>query len=706
MAKSADKACQLFFLTDNKSEATLLKPKLDAIFHTEHYDVQSVWISDTGRITYHFYSDTAIDNLMRTYPIVDGRSCIPRHPRFVQPVFGLEIAINGVGDYPQARALIDHYIQTTYGPKFGSDVVRRSRIMLDGNVYCAVLKNPIVTSLFLSDEFNLFKNKPRFTSSVPTWQPDYLYNLNIQGFPTTTSSFRQTLQNISPQLQTQLDILRSQTEVVSRGLQKVADSHHTISSSLNETNDRLLSYMSNFFLLISANNQLMMAQTDLNSLKSEASTTRLMSMFIKDDHAQAHLTQHLQNLDREIEHSRGVISQLNQDASALRQLLLPSVPSSTLPQITAMPTETSPSQPLPPQRNKHPCTEQDPTDDDEADAREVASSSAMQIDTSSQVTATLPHPSLFLNVPTPEVKLAHYLTFEGGHIVSPSLKTCTVTSRFPPNVFPYSPRYLYLISYLILLFFILSHVLLASASAAFVFRSIAINANGLSDPMKIAALSSMTRSAKPHILIIGETKSVHHVSSRLTIPDYDFHENPGQPAVGTRNCGKWGIIVGVRRGLFNVQPLQLHPSLDGHVLALDLIIPTTEGGGFTHRLIGIYAPWDPGNQDSNFWHSLSTLCSSSPFSWSVHGDFNATLSFAESSSTAPQIDNSRQAYSAFLQETNGLDLWRSQPILFKTLSHIKLANVDLVNKPLFSSKAPLIVLPHHNMVFFLRIFMS
>ena len=404
-----------------------------------------------------------------------------------------------------------------------------------------------------------------------------------------------------------------------------------------------------------------MAQTDLNSLKSEASTTRLMSMFIKDDHAQAHLTQHLQNLDREIEHSRGVISQLNQDTSALRQLLLPSVPSSTLPQITAMPTETSPSQPLPPQCNKRPRTEQHPTDDDEADAREVASSSAMQIDTSSQVTATLPHPSLFLNVPTPEVKLAHYLTFKGGHIVSPSLKTCTVTSRSPPNVFPYSPRYLYLFSYLVLLFFILSHVLLASASAAFVFRSIAINANGLSDPMKIAALSSMTRSAKPHILIIGETKSMHHVSSRLTIPDYDFHENPGQPALGTRNCGKWGIIVGVRRGLFNVQPLQLHPSLDGHVLALDLIIPTTEGGGFTHRLIGIYAPWDPGNQDSSFWHSLSTLCSSSPFSWSVHGDFNATLSFAESSSTAPQIDNSRQAYSAFLQETNGLDLWRSQP---------------------------------------------
>ena len=218
--------------------------------------------------------------------------------------------------------------------------------MLDGSVYCAVLKNPIITSLFLSNKFNLFKNKPRFSSSIPAWQPDYLYNLNIQGFPTTSSSFQQTLQGILPQLQTQLDFLWSQTKVVSQRLQKVADSHHNISCSLNETNDCLLSYMSNFFMLISANNQLMMAQSDLNSLKSKASTTWLMSMFIKGESSQMYLIQHLKNLDREISHSQETILQLNQDATALHQLLLPSVPSSTLPQITAMSTEGS-TTPLP-----------------------------------------------------------------------------------------------------------------------------------------------------------------------------------------------------------------------------------------------------------------------------------------------------------------------------------------------------------------------
>jgi len=85
MAKSADKVCQLFFITDSKSEATLLKLRLDAIFQTEHYDVQSVWISDAGQITYHFYSTTAVDNLMHTYPIIDGHSCIPRCPNLLNP---------------------------------------------------------------------------------------------------------------------------------------------------------------------------------------------------------------------------------------------------------------------------------------------------------------------------------------------------------------------------------------------------------------------------------------------------------------------------------------------------------------------------------------------------------------------------------------------------------------------------------------------
>ena len=231
--------------------------------------------------------------------------------------------------------------------------------MLDGNVYCAVLKNPIVTSLFLSNKFNLFKNKPRFSSSIPSWQLDYLYNLNVQGFPTTTSSVQQPLQGISPQLQTQLDFLWSQTEVVSWGLQKVADSHHNISHSLNKTNDCLLSYMSNSFLLISANNQLMMAQSNLNSLKFEASTTQLMTMFIKDESSQIYLTQHLENLDREISHSWETISQLNQDAAALHQLLLPSVPPSTLPQLTAVHTENSTTPPPPTQCNKCPHIQQD-----------------------------------------------------------------------------------------------------------------------------------------------------------------------------------------------------------------------------------------------------------------------------------------------------------------------------------------------------------
>ena len=168
-----------------------------------------------------------------------------------------------------------------------------------------------------------------------------------------------------------------------------------------------------------------------------------------------------------------------------------------LPQLTAMPSNIPPP---PHQCNKHPCVQQDSNKDDEVNARKVTSSSTMQINTSSQVTLHLPDcSSHFLNVPTPKVMLLHSLTFDIGHIISFSLKTALagalplLTYSFPSfmkhnfsssNVSSSSMQYLHLSPYVFLLLFILLHVLLASASAAFLFHSITINANGLSDPMK------------------------------------------------------------------------------------------------------------------------------------------------------------------------------------------------------------------------------
>jgi hypothetical protein len=75
------------------------------------------------------------------------------------------------------------------------------------------------------------------------------------------------------------------------------------------------------------------------------------------------------------------------------------------------------------------------------------------------------------------------------------------------------------------------------------FHTISLNANGLADPMKLAAIRIMVNSAEPHAFVIGETKNCEPVSQRLELGEYDLHENPGWP-LGTRGKGKRGVIVG------------------------------------------------------------------------------------------------------------------------------------------------------------------
>ncbi|KAJ7185758.1 hypothetical protein C8R46DRAFT_881675, partial [Mycena filopes] len=75
-------------------------------------------------------------------------------------------------------------------------------------------------------------------------------------------------------------------------------------------------------------------------------------------------------------------------------------------------------------------------------------------------------------------------------------------------------------------------------------------------------------------------------------------------------------------------------SLKGRILAIDVILPTDAGRGFLHRIIGLYAPWDPGigNVDLDareFWADVTQLCKETRTSWSLGGDLNATVNSSE-----------------------------------------------------------------------------
>lgn len=95
------------------------------------------------------------------------------------------------------------------------------------------------------------------------------------------------------------------------------------------------------------------------------------------------------------------------------------------------------------------------------------------------------------------------------------------------------------------------------------------------------------------------------------------------------------------------------------MIALDLLLPSSDGGGFIHRIFGVYAPWNPGGDGltAQFWPKLSQLCNTTPHSWTLIGDLNTTVSPAEQSGS-----ENRTPYTNFLQSTGGKDIWKQYPL--------------------------------------------
>ncbi|KAJ7821195.1 hypothetical protein B0H14DRAFT_2599406 [Mycena olivaceomarginata] len=146
-------------------------------------------------------------------------------------------------------------------------------------------------------------------------------------------------------------------------------------------------------------------------------------------------------------------------------------------------------------------------------------------------------------------------------------------------------------------------------------------------------------------------------TSRMATTTY--LKNPASnPTTFIRTNG--GVTVGIRKNIQIAQCVAINAaSLRGRVVAVDIVLPTTTGQGFVHRMIGAYAPWDPGAPDTrDFWPDLTALVNSTTTSWSVASDLNTTVSTSERASGGA---NARAQYLKFLTDVNAIDIWSNHP---------------------------------------------
>lgn len=188
---------------------------------------------------------------------------------------------------------------------------------------------------------------------------------------------------------------------------------------------------------------------------------------------------------------------------------------------------------------------------------------------------------------------------------------------------------------------------------------LALNANGLVSPVKLALIGPLIAKVAPHFFAISETKTRSNAGNNLPISNYEIFEENRVPC--STNHGKWGIVLGIRKDIQVISRINLtHSTFCGRVIAIDIVIPCSGSASFIHRLFAVYAPCDPGLDEisKDFWPHLTDLVRLTKTSWSLFGDLNATVSPAERAS-----DNllARQYLLNFLNLTNGTDLWRETP---------------------------------------------
>ena len=693
----SDKTRQAYFEIEESLNPLHLKTRFDNILRQNHHDFQSSYIpNDSNRIFYHFLNRASISDLTNNPIRIDNCSYPPRRSRYIQPIYGLEVAVNGVGDAQSAKSMIDAYLQRKYGTSTEGPVVRRSRVELDGTVYCVILSTPQITQRFLRDPFTLFEN-----SGITTSPPQFLYLLNSNGIPPTSFNNRFS-SSVDHSSQRQLDSLSAQCDAMAATVRSLADDQKLLSANFQTAQDNITRAFADSTAVYAATNLVSSSQAELTSLQQSLTTLQLMSVIAPNTQAQNTILDGMADLARRIETATNNRDSRAAELHSLQTRALPMMPLEDIPDIAPLPhgnrTDRSIAS-LPRSRAPSPSSEPSFTPhkrlrtsgndgrDDIQEEQHVAS--LMQVDTqpgvrrhhftyiyfnsfcsfifsfliffstaliscfSSLVSACVTNVSYLLHLSW----LTFLASFSGFCPTSFSpLPLCKCRVPFP-SLFP-------CFILLILLYFHLLPVIHAFPSSGPVsFRTIALNANGLADPMKIDAIRSMVRTNSPHAFVIGETKNSGPISSRLELNDYDLHESPGRP-LNFRGRGKWGVIIGVRRGMFNVQPVPVSDHLRGRAVVLDLTIPTSENLGFHHRLIGVYAPWNPGGslEDENlFWPEVTELCANAKYSWSLHGDLNATLLSSESSSVSLDVPTSRLAYTHFLNTTNGIDLWQTQP---------------------------------------------
>ena len=492
VGEGPDPTRRVYFQLDSFGQAEALFPKLTSHLNGRGCSFQRSFVSKAmNRVTFDLLDRASVDDLLKTPPVIDHQTLCPSVPRYIQPVYGLEVVILGVKtgfkltheNDIQALMAFERNITSKYG-----DVLVSSRLALNGDALCVAFKTWAQTSRFLSDPFTAFDSEFEVSHQTP---PALLYVLNSNNLsfsPRPSDSPNTSLR----QLQAQFDMLQQEVDTRARVLEALVGQQR-VSQQLQDNAQNTAAFIAGLSAVISGSH-LQAATSRLQALQSDVRSSRLLLAFVPPDSHNA-LVQHLQDLQSEIAAQQSTVAQAQEHFSAAERLLSSLAPSSLLSPPAPSPRTVSTSQALRTRTLDDPHAETD-GDERRLRARTDAGPSLLRDDSSIRV-------DLVTHLASPPSS-AHFPIYSPGYLTPSSLSVL----HFPfPRVF--------------WLRICTSYLCLSSIFSISVLPTQRLNlfsiANGLHDDMKTHAIKQHISTSLPHVWTMNETK-YSLVASRVFVP--------------------------------------------------------------------------------------------------------------------------------------------------------------------------------------------
>ncbi|THH12594.1 hypothetical protein EW146_g7552 [Bondarzewia mesenterica] len=584
---------------------------------------------------------------------------------YAAPIWGTDIVVAGCRELSSFERCMNGYISARYG----RDAIANSHMILNSDAYAIGVPPYISLS-----------------------QPMLLYFYNLRGCLQNPAYLQTASTSSSPSeirsLQAQLDELRRQGINTVRSLNAIIAEHAKMIDEVRQSNRDLATALSYMSLVNSATAELSSTQSDLKTMEGKHDTLELMALVISDEAIRHDFRERICRTDTAIAEQRQTLITARHELKMLRTHATTFLPGSQLApppapqppsaytadtdseryQLRQRTQESDASASLP---SKRPLSEMQTLHDDQAVLHALDGDEDMADASSANGTPATSHaqisqseivrsasrgssaPPTSLLTPAPSNPHFH-VTTQGDNIIVGGGSS-------------------FFVCYALL--FLACYALLSQCSLIFLSTSVHVPFQYVMQTlsfqlplveayhrnvMKTDAFSSLLTAHKPHAWVISEMKSHQPVSSRLHVRSYNIFESTGVK-INTRSS-KWGVIVGIHRN-FPVQQVNILDKLQGRALIVDIIIPTVAGRGFPHRIIGLYAPYDPGDHDpyiATFWDHITNICHSAKYSWSLIGDLNVTLTSMESTGRDALNNSACASYRGFLCNTSAIDLWSHQ----------------------------------------------